>query len=241
MIKQSPQERRTFMDISLCQQNKIYFYSLLKYNKILSERNKLLKNAKSLNELKETLPIWNVQLAEYGAKLVESRLDFLKTVNLIADTVHRMIAGKDEGLELNYERTYSGTDYQSIKDSLMQKLSENTEKEYSLGYTLTGLHRDDFSIKSNGVELRSFGSQGQQRTAALALKLAEINYFEQKTGELPVLLLDDVFSELDINRRNALLNAISGIQTFITCTEYKESFVGEYKKFIVNEGKISTK
>lgn len=239
LVKQSPQERRTFMDISLCQQSKIYFYTLLKYNRILLERNKLLKNAKSINELKDTLPVWNIQLAEYGAQVIAKRLDFLLNINPIADKIHRSIAGINEGLELIYEKTYEGFSIKEIKESLSEKLSQNIEKDYALGYTLTGLHRDDFLIKSNNIELRSFGSQGQQRTAALSIKLAEIEYFKQKTGELPVLLLDDVFSELDQNRRNSLLNEVSNIQTFITCTEFIENFSSNYKVFTVNNGIIS--
>ncbi|NCA93300.1 DNA replication/repair protein RecF [bacterium] len=238
MIKESPQERRTFMDISLCQQNKVYFYNLLKYNQILAQRNKLLKTARTLSELSETIPVWNVQLAEQGAKLVMCRLDFLNTINPLADKIHRAIAGKDEGLALFYERSYQGDSQVDVKECLLAKLSDNIEKEYSLGYTLTGLHRDDFSILSNGIELRSFGSQGQQRTAALAVKLAEISYFEQKTGELPVLLLDDVFSELDIHRRSALLAATENVQTIITCTEFKENVDNYDKKIIVSNGTI---
>lgn len=236
MIKESPQERRTFMDISLCQQNKTYFYTLLKYNKILNQRNKLLKTASSLNELKDTLPVWNTQLAEEGARLVLSRLAFLNTINPIADSFHRKITGDKEGLTLTYERSYGGTNYTELYEDLLSKLSANIEKEYSLGYTLTGLHRDDFSIISNNIELRSFGSQGQQRTAALSIKLAEISYFERITGETPVLILDDVFSELDKKRREALLSATNNVQTILTCTEYNEP--ASAKIITVSDGKI---
>ncbi len=238
MIKESPQQRRSFMDISLCQQNKVYFYTLLKYNQILANRNKLLKTAKSLTELQETVPVWNTQLADCGATLAMTRLDFLRAISPIADSVHRSIAGAAEGLELSYERSYEGDSYQEAKERFMFLLSSNIEKEYALGYTITGLHRDDISIMSNGVELRTFGSQGQQRTAALAIKLAEIAYFEQKTGELPVLLLDDVFSELDINRRKALLDATKNIQTLITCTEYNGEQNAHYNRILVNNGTV---
>ncbi len=238
LIKASPKERRAFMDISLSQQSKLYFYTLLKYNLILAERNKLLKTAKSLKELNETLYIWNTQLSEHGARLVALRLDFLRGIAPIAEKTHRAIAGEGEGLTLTYERSYAGESYKELKECLEQKLSSDIEKEYALGYTLTGLHRDDILVTSNGVDIRAFGSQGQQRTAALAIKLAEISYFEQKTGELPVLLLDDVLSELDISRRSALLRATNNIQTLLTCTDFTEKTDFDYKKIIVSNGKI---
>lgn len=238
LIKDSPKERRTFMDISLSQQSKLYFYTLLKYNRVLAERNKLLKTAKTLKELKETVYVWNSELSDYGARLTVLRLNFLSGIAPIAERAHGEIAGKSEILSLEYERSYSGNTYEELKSSLSEGLSADIEKEYSLGYTLTGLHRDDFSVKINGIDVRSFGSQGQQRTAALAIKLAEISYFEQKTGELPVLLLDDVLSELDESRRRALLRATDNIQTILTCTDFKENFGKPYKKITVSDGKI---
>jgi len=221
MIKESPQERRRFMDISLCQQSKPYFYTLSRYNKILENRNSLLKE-KSLSYIEQTLPIWDAQLAHEGAIVIESRKKFIQTINPITDKIHKSITN-GKSFSLTYETNVEGEIREDIEKSLLEKLSANHIKEKELGHTLIGPHRDDFSIMSEGIELRSFGSQGQQRTASLVIKLAELEYFEKETGEKPVLILDDVLSELDENRRSNLLLATSGYQTILTCTDYKES------------------
>ncbi len=222
MIKDAPGERRRFMDISLCQQNRVYFYTLSKYNRILQNRNKLIKE-KPLSYLENVLPVWNEQLAEEGARLITARKEFLETVSPIADGIHRSIAGENENLTIAYETNTEGATEQELKAALLDNLNSKLNREKELGYTLTGPHRDDFSVKTKGVDLRSFGSQGQQRTASLVIKLAEVRYFEKETGEKPVLLLDDVLSELDESRRSNLLSATKGIQTILTCTEYTEN------------------
>ena len=235
IVKADPSERRRFMNISLCQQSKPYYATLSRYNKILENRNRLLKNASSIEELKFLMPDWNVQLAEEGSKIILARQEFLNTLQIIADPIHRAIAGEE--LKLIYNRKDADS-FDKVYQYLFDHLSSNYDKELSLGYTLCGPHRDDFSLLSRKIDLRTYGSQGQQRTAALALKLAEITYFEKNTGEKPILLLDDVLSELDASRREALLKATDGIQTLLTCTEFteKEELIG--KRIMVKNGII---
>lgn len=236
IVKADPQERRRFINISLCQQSKPYYAALSRYNRILDNRNALLKEAQSVADLERTLPDWNMQLAEEGAKIILARREFLSALQEIVDPIHRSIAGENCDLRLSYNRK-NVEDYQSIFGSLLSDLENNYQKELSLRYTYSGPHRDDFAITGNGIDLRTYGSQGQQRTAALSLKLAEIAYFERNTGEKPILLLDDVLSELDANRREALLKATQGIQTILTCTEFEED-VPVGKRIRVEKGRI---
>lgn len=221
MIKEAPQERRRFIDLSLSQENKPYYLALSKYNKILAQRNKLIKST-DFAEFSTTAFIWETQMSEAAAEVVVKRREFIKKISEIADSYHRKIAGEKEDLTLFYEPCSDFEKKDEIKKDLERALEENRKKDYELGYTSVGPHREDFSITTGGVDLRKFGSQGQQRTAALAIKLAEIEYYYKESGEKPVLLLDDVLSELDEKRRAALLKATEGTQTFITCTEFTE-------------------
>ena len=237
IVKADPQERRRFVNISLCQQSKPYYAALSRYNRILENRNALIKEAATVADLAASLPDWNTQMAEEGAKLILKRQEFLQELQSLADPIHRRIAGQQQGLTLRYNRSFC-TDYDEIYRQLLDDLSNNYAKELALRYTASGPHRDDFAILGNEIDLRTYGSQGQQRTAALALKLAEISYFEKNTGEKPVLLLDDVLSELDASRRAALLQSTQGIQTLLTCTEFTEddTFVG--KRIRIEHGQV---
>ena len=219
MIKDGPQERRKFFDISLCQQHKSYYYALSKYNRILKNRNKLLKEGGSRSYVLSTLPIWDAQLAEAGKDIIIKRLEFLEYLRPIVDDFHRKVTNSDIGLNLEYETDIDITD---IRGDFMKKLAENSEKDLKLGYTSIGPHRDDMMIKSKGLDIRNFGSQGQQRTAALSIKLAETVCIEEQTGEKPVLILDDVLSELDPVRRRSLLEYSKNLQVILTCTDFNE-------------------
>lgn len=220
LIKESPQERRRFADISLSQQNKKYFYSLSKYNNILSQRNKLLKEHRDVKSLPEMLYGWDVQLAEYGAYIIAKRYEFVEKIQVFAKKIHSEITDEKEDLELEYESNVERGETDKMKERFFQKLRANLEKDMNLLYTSFGSHRDDIAIKINGIDVRKYGSQGQQRTVALSLKLAEIYLFESEVGEKPVLLLDDVLSELDASRRQKLMELSSGLQTIITCTDF---------------------
>ena len=236
MIKEAPQERRRFIDLSLSQESKPYYVALSKYNYLLQQRNKLIKTT-DYAEFSQTAFIWETQMAEVAADIVVKRRAFLEKIGKFADSYHRKIAGENEDIALLYEPCVEGTEREEIKAALLQKLEESHEKDYELGYTSVGVHREDFNIASKGVDLRKFGSQGQQRTAALVIKLAEIEYYFKESGEKPVLLLDDVLSELDENRRTALLEATKGTQTLITCTEFKEN-VRDYHEIRIDKGQL---
>ena len=211
IIKDGPGERRRFVDTELCQLDGIYLYNLSKYNKIVEQRNKLIKDSFYNNELLDTLNIWDSQLVSYGCQIIDKRDVFIDELNGIISEVHNKLTNGKEQLEIHYEPDVERNDFE-------RKLFESREKDIKYKMTGVGPHRDDFSFIVNGIDIRKYGSQGQQRTAALSLKLAEIEIVKKITGHVPVLLLDDVVSELDSNRQNYLLGSIGDIQTIITCT-----------------------
>jgi len=234
LIKESPDERRRFMDIDLCQFDKNYFYTLSQYNSVLQQRNKLLKTP-DINVLKDTITIWNEQLATLGAKIIFSRLALIEKLKVHTLTIHKFLTSDNEELKLTYQG-YVADNENDLKLLLLKKYEDNLDKDIKLGFTTVGPHRDDIKIESNNIDLRSFGSQGQQRTAALSLKLAELEVFKDNIGEYPVLLLDDVLSELDETRQNKLLEFISQIQTLLTCTSFDYKI--PHTKYYINNGKL---
>lgn len=211
IIKSSPSYRRNFVDRELCQISKSYLFNLDQYNKIVNQRNKLLKDYYNNPDLKSTIGVWDEQLLDYGKKIISDREKFVNELNDIIGDVHYRLSGEREKLYITYEPNVTVSDYKS-------KLEQGIERDLKLKNTGTGPHKDDFGFISNGIDLRTYGSQGQQRTAALSLKLTEIQILERITKDTPVLLLDDVLSELDSGRQNLLLNNIGGVQTIITCT-----------------------
>ena len=219
LVKESPQDRRRFMDIDLSQLSKNYFYLLNTYNKNLAHRNKLLKDTKSLDVLKQTVSIWDTQLAKIGSKIIIRRIRFLNALKVHAKTIHLELTSGKEILELNYDGL-RGQNEQELEQILLNEYTNTLEKDFKLGFTNTGPHRDDIKILINETDAKSFASQGQQRTIALSLKLAELEIFKNECGEYPVLLLDDVLSELDDNRKQKLLQKTSQVQTIITTTSF---------------------
>lgn len=215
IIKNGPSERRRFLDLELCQLNKLYLYELTRYNKILNQRNKLLKDIIFRPELKDTLSVWDDQLVESGKKIIEAREEFVRELGVIVQKIHKSLSGDKEELILSYEPD-------SRAEELEQKMREYRERDLKFGQTTAGPHRDDLSFFVDQVDIRRFGSQGQQRTSALSLKLSEIELVKKSIHETPILLLDDLLSELDSNRQNFLLNSIHDIQTLITCTGLDE-------------------
>lgn len=215
IIKNAPSGRRSFIDMELCQLDKYYLYNLNQYNKIINQRNKLLKDFYFHSDLKDTITIWDSQLVSYGRQIIEARIRFVDQLNDIIFQIHQNLSGGREELKITYEPDTTGNDFE-------KELSNNMDRDIKLKYTGVGPHRDDFGFIVNGIDIRKYGSQGQQRTAALSLKLAEIELVKQITKDSPVLLLDDVLSELDSNRQNYLLNSIGNIQTIITCTGLDE-------------------
>ena len=211
IIKNGPAERRRFIDLELAQLDKVYLNDLSNYSRIVNQKNKLLKDCHNQKELLDTLDVWDIQLIQYGNKIINRRNKFISQLNEIIEKVHSQLTGNKESIKVYYEPSIENS-------SLEQAVLKNRERDIRLKSTSVGPHRDDICIMVNGIDIRKFGSQGQQRTAALSLKLAEIELVKLVTGDTPILLLDDVLSELDKNRQNYLLDSIKDIQTLITCT-----------------------
>ena len=215
IIKNGPAERRRFLDSELCQLDRIYLADLTNYNKILAQRNKLLKDMIYRPSLSDTLPVWDMQLIETGKKIIRRRKQFVDELREIVSDIHYRISGGKEELFLKYEP--------NIDDIFFEdELSRAKDKDKKLCQTSVGPHRDDLLFSIGDVDIRKYGSQGQQRTSALSLKLSEIELVRKSISDTPVLLLDDVLSELDSSRQNYLLNNISDTQTIITCTGLDE-------------------
>ena len=215
IIKNGPAERRRFVDMELCQLDSFYLYNLNHYNRIVNQRNKLLKDMYMNPDLKETLSIWDMQLASFGSKIIERRKLFEEQLNEIIYSIHKNLSGDKEELVIHYEPDVTAMDFE-------EKLKAAQDRDIRAKMTSVGPHRDDFSFIIGDIDIRRYGSQGQQRTAALSLKLSEIELVKRITKDMPVLLLDDVLSELDSNRQNYLLGSICNIQTIITCTGLEE-------------------
>ena len=215
IIKNGPAERRRFIDMELCQLDSFYLYNLNHYNKIVNQRNKLLKDLSMKPGLKETLSIWDSQLVSFGAKVIERREIFISQLCDIISELHAKLSGGKEKIRILYEKNVEIDDFE-------ERLKKSQEKDMILKQSTVGPHRDDIIFIVNDIDIRRFGSQGQQRTAALSLKLSEIELVKKSIKDTPVLLLDDVLSELDSNRQNYLLNSIGAIQTIITCTGLDE-------------------
>ena len=215
IIKDGPAERRRFVDMELCQLDSFYLYNLNHYNKIVNQRNKLLKDLYFNPDLRDTLNIWDSQLVSFGSKVIERRRLFAEQLNEIIYDIHKRLSGDREEISVRYEPDVEIEEFE-------KKLQCSQEKDIKLKQTTVGPHRDDFSFLIGDVDIRKFGSQGQQRTAALSLKLSEIELVKKLTKDTPILLLDDVLSELDSNRQNYLLSSIKDIQTIITCTGLEE-------------------
>ena len=247
IIKNGPSERRRFMDMELCQLDQIYLNSLTKYNKLIVERNKVLKDLYEHPENSVLLDVQDKQLCEYGSVIIKTREKFIRDLNEIIRPIHEKLTGGKEVLSIYYEPNVPF-------DELEKKIKFARQKDSFAKQTTVGPHKDDFSFivqkrkNENGeldekIDIRKFGSQGQQRTASLSLKLSEIEIVKKAKKENPVLLLDDVLSELDSNRQNYLLNTIGDIQTIITCTGLDEFVNNRFaidKLFKVTDGTVSS-
>lgn len=248
LVKGGPSHRRNFLNIEVSQVSTYYHYLLNDYHHVLKQRNNYLKEIRDKNKKQyEMLDIWDEKLIELGSKIIMKRIEVVDKLKILARLSQRKITNGSENLSIEYESSITD---QNIKDNdikliFREVLANNRREEIKRGYTLYGPHRDDLLLKLNGIDLRKYGSQGQQRTTALALKLAELEFMKSETGEYPVLLLDDVFSELDEKRRNTLLQLIAEkIQTFITTTDI--DVLGKirqsaYKLYKVENGIIKPK
>lgn len=235
IIKGGPGERRRFTDMELCQLDDFYIYNLNNYNKIIDQRNNLLKDLYFNPSLRDTIGIWDAQAVNFGSKVIERRQLFVSQLNEVIAPIHDRLSGGREAITIIYEPNVRIEDFE-------KEMSASTDRDIKSKMTNVGPHRDDFKFMVGDIDIRKFGSQGQQRTAALSLKLAEIEIVKKIANEIPVLLLDDVLSELDSNRQNFLLDSIGDVQTIITCTGVEEFVNGRLKidkVFNVSEGSVS--
>lgn len=222
LIKNAPEERRNFIDSTICQIKPSYAGLLSRYKKTLNERNALLKSISRNPELKETLEVWNERLVCEGAAICAERYKYLDKLTETAVKFYDGISGGKEKLSLAYKTAYGtekemGTD--EIDSLMLDMLKKKQNDDIDCGFTTVGIHRDDIAVRIDGREAKSFASQGQQRSAVLSMKLAESEVIAESTGEKPVILLDDVLSELDAKRQDYLINRLYGLQVFITCCE----------------------
>lgn len=235
IIKSGPSERRRFINMELCQLDSLYLHDLGEYNKVLLQRNKLLKQIYYQPSLKDTLDIWDMNLVNYGNKIIQRRAAFVEEIGELVTEVNEKLTGNKEHIRLFYEPDIT-------TDEFERKIKESREKDLKTCSTNVGPHRDDLCFLNADIDIRKYGSQGQQRTCALSLKLAEIELVKQTIGDSPILLLDDVLSELDRNRQNYLLDSIHDIQAIITCTgieEFIDSRLTLDKIFRISQGRIS--
>ena len=234
IIKNGPGERRRFVDMELCQLSRVYMHNLTNYNKIVNQRNKLLKEISFRPDFMDTLDIWDMQMVEYGKKVIEERKVFISRLNEIMREIHGRLSGSREEILVTYDANVRAEEFEEV-------LKRNRGRDLKFKVSLIGPHRDDICFQIKNVDIRKFGSQGQQRTAALSLKLSEIELVKQELGDTPILLLDDVLSELDSHRQGYLLDSIHDIQTLITCTgldDFVENRFQINKVFHVVDGKV---
>ena len=236
IIKDSPGVRRKFIDMELCQLNPKYYYNLVQYNKVLNERNSILRN-KNIN--KDILDVYDMQLVEFGYNIIIDRLEYIQKLNKYSAKIHSDITSGKEKIEFKYISTIK--DLENIKENFYLLLEKNRSRDCERGITSIGPHRDDFTVLINDIDTKSYGSQGQQRTAVLTIKFSSLKIIKELTGEHPVLLLDDVLSELDFSRKRYILSTIGDIQTIITCKGIEDLY--EYlddksKVFKVKDGEI---
>ncbi len=234
LIKRGPSERRKFIDSAICREKLKNAVVLSKYNRVLIQRNSLLKDIYKRPSLAETLTIWDEPLIKHGAVLIKKRMDYIAMLSEKAGAYHDGISKGNEVLKIKYISSIDVKDDDSIadiEDKLRIKFENNRQDDIRTGVTNCGPHRDDIEILINDKNAKTFGSQGQQRSAVLSLKLAEASVLKERMGEEPVILLDDVLSELDSKRQDFLLNELKGCQVFITCCE-------KSNKEQLREGKI---
>lgn len=236
IIKNGPSERRRFMDMELSQLDKIYLSNLVNYNKVLNQRNKLLKDIafSPSEQLMQTLDIWDMQLVKYGSLIIKGRKIFIEKINTIISDIHSRLTGGIENIKVCYVPDVDVNDFE-------EEVRNSRQKDIKYKVTGKGPHKDDLIFLINDNDVRKYGSQGQQRTAALSLKLSEIELVKLVIKDTPVLLLDDVLSELDSNRQNFLINSIGDIQTIVTCTgleEFINNRMNINKIFKVTDGHV---
>lgn len=236
IVKESPGLRRRFLDMEISQLDKRYYNSLVAYNKVLAERNALLKSRRIDRNI---LEIYDLKLCEEAAYIAKQRVNYVNLLNTYGKSIHQEITTQKEEIRYVYKSSFSLDG--NLKENLKKELIRKRETDIERGTTSAGIHRDDFTILINNVDAKDFGSQGQQRTAVLTMKFSSLEIIKKIKGEYPILLLDDVLSELDLSRKKFILKSIENIQTVITCTgveNIEEYLTGNYRLFNVQNGSI---
>lgn len=236
IIKEGPSERRKFMDTELCQLDKVYMNNLANYSKVVMQRNKLLKELENHADYMDTLQVWDMQMVRYGSEVIRRRQEFVCQLEKIMKEIHSNITGGSEDIHVAYEPSVAAEDFE-------RELERHRARDLKARASLTGPHRDDLAFMLGNIDIRTFGSQGQQRTAALSLKLSEIEIVKARIGDCPILLLDDVLSELDAGRQEKLLDSIQNVQTLLTCTGVDEFVKNRFpvnKIFKVTQGSVAS-
>lgn len=239
LVKGAPSARRRFIDEAISQLYPKYLSELIHYHKTLVQKNSLLKTLKYKGVTSDAmLSVWNEQLAEYGSVVYKYRRDFINSLDSLSKPIHKDIT--NEALSVVYNSGIRINESKNIRDSFYEVLEQNQKREIEFGSALSGIQRDDFRIFINNNEAKIFGSQGQQRTCVLTLKIAETEFIKNERGEYPVLLLDDIMSELDINRRGYLWERITDKQVLLTCTDTEIlKSTDNTRIFHIEDGKIS--
>ena len=237
MIKEAPADRRRFLDVAISQLRRPYFYELLRYNKILEQRGRLLKDPDE-DLVRETLSVWDAQLSASGAYLAVCRRDFIEKLAPRAQKAHAALTEGEETLVLSADTRFGSGSKEEIAAAFYATLRENYERDRRAGFTTSGPHRDDLKIEIDGNDVKTYCSQGQKRTSALSIKLAELEIMKDASGEYPLFILDDVLSELDRGRQKRLVSLLRDVQVFLTATHAEdEVFAGlPRRQFFVSNG-----
>jgi len=238
IIKGAPASRRKLLDMELCQLDNKYYYNLVQYNKVLNERNTLLRrwNDKNL----AIIEVYDIQLSKFGAYIIKERSKYINKLNDKGKKIHSDITSGEEEIEFKYVSNVKNLENAEME--LLNLISEGRKSDIERRTTLNGPHREDFNVYINNVNARNYGSQGQQRTSVLTIKFSSMEIIKELTGEYPVLLLDDVLSELDIKRQKYVLNSLENKQTIISCTgieEISNYLENNFKIFEVSNGTVN--
>lgn len=239
IVKESPAIRRKFLDMNLSQIDNKYLRALINYNKVIKYKNSLLKKDKIDLSL---LDVYDEQLSLYSSVIMRKRFNYLKALNFFSQSIHEKISKSSEKIGIDYN-TFLDIDKfnlseDDIKNKIFAILKKNRKLDLFKKVCSLGIHKDDFNVKLNDHSVINYSSQGQQRSSVISIKLGVVEIIKEFLGEYPVLLLDDILSELDRDRRNFVLNFIENIQTFITCTELNERVLSTHKTFNVSNGRI---
>ena len=240
IVSGGPQERRDFMDTDISQLSGSYYNLILRYEKVLQQRNKLLKFVHDKNMIVDQIEIWNSQLAYLAGLIIKTRKNFIQKLSGPAADALKHISKDADNLSISYIGV-KGETAKEIEEEILKSLHNNLERDMELGYTSIGPHRDDVKFELNGRDLKVFASQGQQRSVVLALKIAEMKVFEDELGEKPIFVLDDVFSELDSARQKKMFEMLEGTQVMMTGTSFKFKPSESYMQFEVKDAKLKVK